>query len=258
MSQILYINEARRDEILVDAASKQLPVVLTRRATTGWLTAKTRFSGLNEPNGQLFIECPPELDNRAWPQPTAGELLGVTFRRGHKKCLFNAEVVEAATPPSSEPAGEGFAVRWPADMQELQRRVYQRACPPPARLVKVGITPAGGRHGRPATITGIMEDLSAGGIRVRCARDPGLTPGQDTRLTFGLGARGTQMDVDATFRHCEEAAHGHRSLGFQFVGLETSRDGQELLVRLSRIVTDFQRAAARRKPGRLRSRRPAR
>ena len=72
---------------------------------------------------------------------------------------------------------------------------------------------------------------------------------------FALGPQRGELTVDGTFRHRELAPDGAWSLGFQFVGLETSPEGQELLVRIARIVTDFQRAAARRRQPRLRSRR---
>ena len=47
MSQVLYINETRRDEIIAEAALKQTPVVITRRSRAGWRTAKARFQGLH-------------------------------------------------------------------------------------------------------------------------------------------------------------------------------------------------------------------
>jgi hypothetical protein len=100
-----------------------------------------------------------------------------------------------------------------------------------------------------------MEDLSAGGIRIRCPNDLDLEAGQAAKIAFALGPQRGELTVDGTFRHRELAPDGEWSLGFQFVGLETSPEGQELLVRIARIVTDFQRAAARRRQPRLRSRR---
>jgi hypothetical protein len=51
--------------------------------------------------------------------------------------------------------------------------------------------------------------------------------------------------LNAIFRHGATATDGV-SLGFQFVGLEARPDGPALIGRLARVVTDFQRAGARR------------
>ncbi len=258
MNQVPYMSDRRRDEVLIDAANRQTPVVLTRRpdprSGSGWRMAKSRFCGVVEHRQELLIENPADADAAAWPALVAGELLGVAFRRGHKKCLFNAAVAKA----SLEPTSPCITLQWPGDVQELQRRVYQRECPPPDRQVEVtvhAIDPAGQQHG---TCKGIMEDLSAGGVRVRHPHPPAFEPGQAVRVAFSLGSRSGLIEADATFRHQEATADGRWSLGFQFVGLETSPQGQALLARIARTVTDFQRAAIRRRQPRLRSPRRAR
>ena len=195
------------------------------------------------------------MDGRTWPTPVAGELFGVAFRRGHKKCLFNAVVVDVGEHSAGDATQSGFAVRWPGDVQELQRRVYQRACPPAGRRLEVRVVPGGTPTDEQQAFNGAMEDLSAGGMRIRCPNDPDLETRQAAKIAFALGPRRSELTVDGTFRHSEATADGEWSLGFQFVGLETSPEGQELLVRIARIVTDFQRAAARQRQPRLRSRR---
>lgn len=255
MSRSLYVEKAQCDEAIAEAARKQTPLVLTRRSPSGWAVAKSRFHGCCERDQQLFIEHPPELDSRAWPQPAAGELLGVAFRRGHKKCLFNTVVMDAGA--SVGQAAPGMAVRWPSELQELQRRVYQRACPPPGRRIEVCVGSASAGPGQATVLCGMLEDLSAGGMRVCCKGEPPLKLGQGAHLTFALDGRTAEVTVDATFRHCQAAGERCWLLGFQFAGLETARPGQELLARIARTVTDFQRAAGRRQqPGLHRRRNP--
>jgi hypothetical protein len=48
--------------------------------------------------------------------------------------------------------------------------------------------------------------------------------------------------LDAVLRHREAAEQGRASLGFQFVGMETTPEGLRLLDRLVRIVNHFQRS----------------
>jgi len=253
MSQVLFVGEARRDAIIAEAADRRTPVVLTRHDGSGWRTYKSRFVGCSEVDRQLYVEQPAAAEAEPGPSLVCGELVGVAFRRGHKKCLFNTVVrtMPAPQPGSPIPAG-ALAVGWPDDMQELQRRVYQRACPPPDRPIKVRFRSAGSHSSGDRDRVGIMDNLSAGGMRVRCADDGGFQTGDDLKVAFALGRRGPEFVLEATFRHCEPRPDGSCSLGFQFVGLETSRQGQETLVRLSRMVTDFQRAALRRRPRRLR------
>ena len=247
MSQVLYVSADRRDRIIADAARRKTPVVLTRRGELGWKLTKARFVGCDQPQGRLFIKPPADEGD-----VETGELMGVAFRSGHKKCMFNSVV---ADPTDAElDAGDDVApitLCWPQGLQELQRRVYERACPPPGRRIKVSFcrTPVGS----PETLEhlGLIEDISAGGVRVRSRGGIDLDAEDQVRVAFALRQGGPEFALDAVFRHCESRPDGFSSLGFQFVGLETSRQGQETLVRLARTVTDFQRTALRRKPGQL-------
>ena len=54
--------------------------------------------------------------------------------------------------------------------------------------------------------------------------------------------------LDSILRHREVVEKGRASLGFQFVGLETSTEGLRTLDRLARLVSHFQRFANRRVP----------
>ena len=91
MNQVLYVNAERRDQIIADAARRQTTVVLSRRDDVGWKVSKARFVGCDAPQRCLLIEPPP---GETLAAPQIGELMGVTFRRGHKKCLFNSVVLE--------------------------------------------------------------------------------------------------------------------------------------------------------------------
>lgn len=247
MIPTLYVSDTRRDEIIVDAARRQTQVVVTRHDGSGWRTHKSRLVGCDEQARTLYLELPQSGPGGS-SDLTDGELLGIAFRRGHKKCLFNATVRPADTYRASIPVvGTAVPVDWPDQMQELQRRVYQRACPPPSNHIRVGFEPRMGNHASGAAGEGVLEDLSAGGIRVCCTTGGGLEVGAHFRITFALRSRGPGFALDAVYRHCEPTPDQRYSLGFQFVGLETSSQGQETLAHLARTVTDFQRGALRRR-----------
>jgi len=294
MTPTMLVSESRRDEIITDAVRRLTPLVVTRQEPTGWRTYKSQFSGCNAADRCLFIDPLTSEEGETSAPPLPGELLGIAFRRGHKKCLFQAMVRAVPVSPSVPGDLRGSTVSWPDRLQELQRRVYQRASPPPDRTIRVrfrtttvaptegtsgdktgGTTTGGMANGTPlamtaatvhpgasgATVTanadaieraGVMEDLSAGGIRVRCARADGLRVGDNVVVSFSLRSRDPQFDISAAYRHCEPRDDGGYSLGFQFLGLESSSEGQRTLARLARAVTDFQRAALRTRRPRLR------
>ncbi|MCP4250468.1 MAG: PilZ domain-containing protein [bacterium] len=247
MNPTLYVSDTRRDEIILDAARRQTQIVVTRHDGRGWRTHKSRLVGCDEQARKLYVELP-QSGEAGSSDLTDGELLGIAFRRGHKKCLFNAMVRPADDDVTSIPAvGAAVPVDWPDHMQELQRRVYQRACPPPGNSIRVRFEPRVGQEASGPARDGVLEDLSAGGVRVRstAAGDPEF--GDHFQITFALRSRGPGFALDAVYRHCEPTPDERYSLGFQFVGLETSSQGQETLASLARTVTDFQRGAMRRR-----------
>lgn len=118
MSDLLTAEDVRRDQILREAVDNAVKVVLTCRGADGWQTLKTAFAvGVRE--DQCLRLTPVE-----GPPLEAAQRVGVAFRRGHRKYVFST-VVEGTDPDGT------LALRRPAVIQQMQRRVYQRACPPP-------------------------------------------------------------------------------------------------------------------------------
>lgn len=240
MSDLLTAEDVRRDQILREAVDNATKVVLTCRGSDGWQTIKTAFAiGVREDRclRLTHVEGPP-LES--------GQRVGVAFRRGHRKYVFSAAV------EGTDPDGT-LVLRRPAIIQQMQRRVYQRACPPPGRPISVtiwaGHVEDDAEHaptGSPL-LQGEVEDLSVGGIRVRASSCPVLPEGTAVACSLCLTSRGTPALVNALYRHGERKNECF-SIGFQFIGLETRADGTEVLSLLARTVTNFQRAAARRRP----------
>jgi len=96
-------------------------------------------------------------------------------------------------------------------------------------------------------LTGRMLDLSAGGIRVSIP-DPSIewTIGARVICEFQHRPEESPIRLETRLQHIEAAANGHRSIGFQFVGLDTSLEGQRRLAHLASIVTSFQRLSRHR------------
>ncbi|MBU0716680.1 MAG: PilZ domain-containing protein, partial [Planctomycetes bacterium] len=179
--------------------------------------------------------------DRAWETLKPGETVGVTFRLGHKKCMFSPTVHSVAQ------QGNQLVVTLsrPKGMHQLKRRVYHRVPPPPGVVVPVRFwrkessAPAEReardvRHGQ-------LEDISAGGMRVKTADCTDVEVGTTYECVFAPRQGAPALILDATLRHREAVDQARVSLGFQFIGFETSADGRRALDRLARIVTQFRR-----------------
>ncbi|HEY3244078.1 MAG TPA: PilZ domain-containing protein [Phycisphaerae bacterium] len=247
----------RRDEILLEAAAQLTPVVLTARTAECWQVYKSRLLSA-EPGQRLLVE---RSDNTPGgpPEIAPGEELGVTFRRGHRKCMFSARV----QPPASVVLGDrrhtALVLSWPDWMQEFQRRVYQRVAPPPDQSIEVHVW-RGGAEQRPASSAaagsgvhvGAVCDLSVGGMAMTLAGVHPLRAGDALGCAFSARPNDEPFVLDATLRHVGRDAEGRSVLGLQFVGLETSGYGREAVTRLAKTVTGFHRLQSRRNEARWR------
>ena len=245
MSTTQTIGRERHDQVLEDAVQHARPLVLTHNSDDGWRTFKAVFVSDSAPSSGILVKVETLADDPVGKLPTPGDLLGGTFRLGHKKCMFSTALL------SVQRQGEDtlWAIRRPEQLQQLQRRAYERAAPPKGSVIAVrfwreatggdGSTDARNvRHGQ-------LEDISAGGMRIKVA-DPKDVPLDRTyRCVFTPRPGKPSLVLDAVLRHREAVDQGRASLGFQFVGMEATPEGLRLLDRLVRIVNHFQRSNAR-------------
>jgi len=242
MNSLMTIDDTRCDEIVAEAIRSGTQVVLTCRQAGGWATFKSSFVPRDPSDRSILIAKPP---SGSTVEP--GQRVGVAFRRGHKKCVFTTTVRGADAPAD---AGAAIVLGWPEALQQMQRRVYHRAAPPPGETVRVRFwtghveEPGGDPPSGAATIDGLLQDVSAGGIRVRTSQAPSLAEDSPVVCSFVTGTGRRPFVLNALFRHCEGAGDGF-SCGFQFVGLESQKGGADVLAQLVRAVTNYQRTAAR-------------
>lgn len=246
MTRVLTVDPSRRDEILLEAVQRGTRVVLTIRRGDGWTTRSASF--VPAPEGiETFGVLVPSLQEAPLE---LGETVGASFRRGHKKCLF-ATVVESVEAGATARDGETIVLlRWPDHLQELQRRVYQRAAPPPGRVIPVEFwtghvdDDAAQPPAAEPCWSGQIENLSVGGTRVWSRSEVKFVEGAPVVGALALSRRAESLRLNAVFRHCDRRGDGF-SAGFQFVGLETRTDGPVILAQLAKTVIDFQRATSR-------------
>ena len=223
---------------LEDAIEDRRRLVLTYLTPTGWTTYQSKFYGGSSSAGRLLIKSTMERVVSESVVPKLGDIVGVTFRVGHRKCMFSA-VVESVEQGQDNVL---FGVQWPDQLKQMQRRAYERAKPPNGAVVAVRLWNEIGSSGATRDVRhGQVEDMSAGGMRIRVADTCEFKMGATYRCVFTPRHGKPSIIADVIVRHRESVDQGRASIGLQFIGLETSAEGRRALDRLARTVAQFQR-----------------
>lgn len=235
------IPDEQANRIIEDSIRRRSRAVLTSKCSSGWRTFKAKFVEGTRTSGKLrfLVRFPPA--EPAPILPTPGGTVGVTFRVGHKKCMYST------TLGSLEQRDDGtlFTVGWPEYLEQLQRRAYERVPPPRGSVVAVRFWReyAGAAGDGSRTVRhGQLEDVSAGGMRIQVSDMSDIEMHALYKCVFAPRSGAPSLVLEATLRHQEAADKGRASLGFQFIGLETTADGRRTLDQLARFVKQYQHA----------------
>jgi c-di-GMP-binding flagellar brake protein YcgR len=242
------ITKKQPDQYLTDSIRKERMVVVTVNGPEGWTSFKSKFLPTSQEGKSVAVEIMPDDRREIEFDAEPGTELGVTFRVGHKKCMFGT-VVESVQPKDDTVVA---VFRWPNCIMPLRRRAFERATVPDGVVVAVrfwhddamsttGADARTVRHGQ-------LEDISAGGMRVRVASPDEIELGTIYRCAFTPKQGRPAILVEARVRHREAIGHGRGSIGFQYVGLEVTAEGRRALERLTRVVSQYQRAHSQRRP----------
>jgi len=235
-------------ECLAEAVARQTPVTLTCRQDGRWHTLRTQI--LSKDERGLWVAFP-QPRTAPMPQLRVGMEIGLSFKLKHHKHIFNT-VVEAMGQFGLPDGQQVQALRTsaPQRMQRVQRRAYQRVQVPRNRSVLAtfwhgGLAVVEAGRQPPLTWEGWLTNISAGGFQVRLVTHgaPELEVGDLVGVRIDLGEDYAPIVCDAQFRQQVVDERGVRLQGFQFVGLNESRRGQNILRRIGRAVIEFQRYA---------------
>ncbi len=236
----------RQADLISEAALRRTPVALTSATADGFVTGKSRM--LNADEEGLWIESP--SDTGHGPMELAvGQILGVAFRRGHKKCVFQATILRRSTflikTGTTVPA---VVLKMPTAIHQLQRRLFYRTPIPAQVTIRVDLEP----HNGPGTaagegrFNGRMVDLSAGGVNIKLASSerPRYSSRDTVTCRFTTSPDQPAVEVPAQFRYQIATPDGNLRVGLQFVGLETSEQGRHTLERIAALAARFQQRHA--------------
>lgn len=245
----------QRDELLAESAQQHTQLTLTTKASGRWRTYKSTMLDITRGKRALVVSYPIVKDGES-PEFIPGEQIGVTFRHRNRKLLFSAVVFgrgpeSEGSPCSGDPTP--LLLTWPAQIEQLQRRAYHRVeipreSPVAIRLWRGSLGPDGGIVPAPSRgVLGRLLDLSVGGVRVEVAEadDPSLEPNDAAVVEFAPEPHQPSITAEVCFRHVQPSSPGWLSLGFQFIGLEVTPNGQAVLARLARTVSRLQRNGPR-------------
>lgn len=228
----------RRDGILDEARARESRLTISHRSRDGWRLYPGQF--LREaPHGDgLWVRVSGAGISEAL---SAGQEVGLTFRRGHKKCICHSTV------ENSRDDGGSLCLQLatPSQIQELQRRVFERTLPPADKPIRVHVRTRELPVAPTGRITGQLEDISAGGMRVKATMTAPISLGATYLCILEGGSSRQALELDAVLRHAEAPVNGTASLGLQFIGMEASAAGYEKMLELARFVKYLQRCASR-------------
>jgi len=231
-------------EIIKDLVNRRARASLTCKSARGWRMYKCSFSSGAREFNQLNLFLPLRASGESVLIPHAGTTVGVTFRLGHRKCMFAGDVLSV----NDDGTGALLELAWPNRIEHLQRRAYDRSMPPRGTVIPVrfwqedSAAPPG--DGKQVGL-GQLEDISAGGMQVNASDAFDIRVGGAYVCVFATSPGAHSLIIESVLRHHEETDRGRTRLGFQFVGLETTPEGRQTLDQLARLVSRFQRGAPR-------------
>jgi c-di-GMP-binding flagellar brake protein YcgR len=237
MNRIQKINGAPLAHAFEDAVSGRSIVGICWKVSGAWTALKGRFTPAPELAQDGFAIATLPFDSNK-PAPAAGDTVGVSFRRGHRKWMFETTVIECQIPNPGSNHEPLLIIRKPESVQAVQRRMYERAAPSPGVQIQVQFSPQ--EHSDVAGLTGRLRDLSAGGMSIDLDGKIPWSGGQTVNCTICQPETEATINLEAVVRHCESLGSGGSILGLQFVGLEASADGRKTLDAILGLVVQLQ------------------
>lgn len=230
--------------LIADALARSAPLIVTCRHDEGWGVFKARILAVLMESNEVVLEYPDGRE-RSIPELTPGQVVGIAFRRGHKKCIgdtwIHARCIHTSRTGQQIPA---FTIICPDELYELQRRLFYRVEIPQQHPVDVAFGPAAqDAGGAPAerVCRGRLIDISAGGLSVKVSLEADPVFEEDQELTCAFsperGEHAIRITGRVRYRNVSEAEARY---GLQFVGADATPDGRDQLDRVAAFVNTLQ------------------
>lgn len=227
------------------AAQKQSPVTVSLLTEDGWHSLRSNVLRYDVEQNVLQIVYPVAPNTMVPPEIGIGQELGIAIRRGHKKCVFVCRILLRSLDKTvDDKPVDTLMLKAPANIRELQRRVYQRVVIPPELLIPVKLW----QNGLPDVDTtvwpicsGRLSNISLGGVLVDIAGDQNPQLGVGDLVGVQIRTEPDPLVVEAHYRHCLVTTAGRIGLGLQFIGLEHDRPGLSSISQIADFVKQARR-----------------
>lgn len=233
---------ASQEELLREAVTRQSPISLSCRVSDGWSGYYSKF--LQESRGEkgLLIEYP-WCDGAYLPELVPGQTLGVSFRRGPKRCVFSTTLIATRRIALSGSEIPAILIEWPVQVFELQRRLDYRAPIPTDRIIEITARRRSAGNGSTSPLMhGTLMDISAGGISMAFPNDnhPRWDTDDVIECTFNPHPGQAELQVIGRVRYAQQTRHAFR-VGIQWYGLEATEEGRQVLDRIVDLCAEYQK-----------------
>jgi hypothetical protein len=265
MNEVMTPHGVDREKILQTAIDMKVPAIMSYLSKDKWHVAKVLLTNLD--GDRLSVES--TISRRQRPiNIRVDQPVGVSFKYGYGKFVFDTTVkaLEPSTDPETNRQRGGIIIlALPDKIEVIQRRNYFRVNVPESLKVKVLLWPRSGRREQAdpkhdAAIEtnnycqGRLMDISAGGAQIIVPNQNNAGQASSCLLLEGASFKRGQfvsmrftplpyeipLILNAQIRNILPTAdRKNASFGLQFVGLEASPEGREVLSRLIGFVEKY-------------------
>lgn len=251
MTREACLDRDSQQSVLHWAVQRGVAINVSLLSNDRWCSLRSQFLRFDPDQNLLQIAYPVPTADSPPAEVVPGDRLGLSFRRGHKKCIFLSLVVMRR--PDTTPEGiaiDTLLIRVPGQVRSLQRRAYQRVDVPGDRFIAVKICQGGpcavGETAWPLC-SGRLGNISVGGILVdvRADQNPRLGVGDTVGLEITASQGLPPLLAEAQYRHCTITGPGRIGLGMRFLGLEHEISGRASIMQVADFVKSLQRLNSR-------------
>lgn len=259
MNEVVVLRGAEPRKILQTVIEKKVPAIMSYLSRDKWRGVKVLPTELGA--GRFCVAVSPRergpvlredcKEGAQKPHPInirVGQPVGMSLKYGYGKFIFETTVLGLEPSPDLTVGGV-VVLAVPGRIELVQRRSYFRVDVPESLEVSVTLWHHRHTKGEGDRLVppehywqGRLADISAGGaqIAIDAAQRPDFRRGQFIGLRFTPAPYEKPLMLDAQIRDVLPTADGESiCLGLRIVGLEASRQGQEVLSRLVEVVERY-------------------
>lgn len=239
------LDKAAPRNILRDLIDQKLSAIMSYASKNRWHVAKVMLSDIGA--SVLKVEIVPQV--RQHPMNiNAGHAVGISIKYKYGKLLFETTVI-GLEPSKDESSGGMLLLAIPDIIETIQKRSYYRVQVPKSQKVNATIWNSTGandnsRKGFKNCWQARLVDLSAGGVQVVVSAEDAskFKVGHFIKMQFLPSASEKPLRFNTQIRNVLPTADENNiCLGLQIVGLEASKKGRKILLRIVDVVERYYR-----------------